>query len=78
MKAAAVLALVVLATGCTPATDRFITIEERGIDAGALSPVFANIKSLTVREGEKPMRSCVAITIAQKGRTVAVQTPACE
>ena len=68
---------IVAVSGCTPATDRFITIEERGIDAGRLSPFIANSKSLTVREGDKPMRACVSIAVASPGRSVTIQTPAC-
>ena len=66
-----------LMTGCAT-SDRYITIEERVIDAGSLAPLVANATELTVREGDKAMRTCVSIGISQKGRVMRVRTPACE
>ena len=66
-----------LMTGCAT-SDRYITIEERVIDAGSLAPLVANATELTVREGDKAMRTCVSIEISQKGRVMRVRTPACE
>lgn len=64
-------------TGCATSS-RYITIEERVIDAGSLAPLVANATELTVREGDKAMRTCVSIEISQKGRVMRVRTPACE
>ena len=71
------LLALVLMVGCTPTTSRFITIEERGIDAGSLAPFIANTKALTISEGEKPMRACVTIEIASPGKVITIETPAC-
>lgn len=71
------LVCLLLVTGCTKSV-RFITIEERVIDAGSLAPLVANATELTVREGDKPMRTCVSIGITQKGRVMRVRTPACD
>jgi len=79
MKTALVVASVLFLTGCET-LPRHITITERNIEAAGfhIGNIGAASTQIEISEGDDPMRSCVVIAIAQKGKVLRVQSPACQ